>query len=92
MTEQHRTGGMNPADLLDLPTAGASTAEARLHLHHVVNALDRIARGAPDAAHLAEHAQRNLACALRIMAVEMDAAAADLRAARRSAIGGHGHG
>ena len=58
-------------------TAAASSAELQVYLNAVTNGLDRIARGAIDPQHIAEHCQRNLALALQILAVGLEGRAAE---------------
>jgi hypothetical protein len=70
---------MTSAAILTAPTAAASSAELLVHLNAVNNGLSRIARGAPDAPHIAEHCQRNLALALQILVARLEGHAAELK-------------
>lgn len=70
---------MTPAAILTADTGAASSAELQVHLNAVNNGLDRIARGAADPQHIAEHCQRNLALALQILAARLEGHAAELK-------------
>jgi hypothetical protein len=64
------------AAILTADTRAACSAELLVHLNAVNSGLSRIARGAPDAPHIAEHCQRNLALALNILAARPEGHAA----------------